>query len=947
MTVTTLLERDVEAAALGRALEATSKGAGRLCVIQGPAGIGKSTLLDEVRRQANDLPFRVRIARGAELEREISLGVVRQLVEEPVRRATDVERATLLAGAAALAAPVLFLTNDPVAASTVDIADRRAPVIHGLYWLTANLAAHVPLLLAVDDAQWADAASLRFLVYLSRRIEGLPILVVATVRTGERVADADALAELTLAHDASVLNPQPLTGAAVRSLIRGAMHEEPDETFVTACRDATGGVPFLLRELLRELAAAAVSPTAASADSVTQVTSQTVAHATLLRLARLSPAAAPVAKSVAVLGRDADPRRVARISDVPQDAVLRARDALVQAGVLRAGPPMRFEHPIVMASVYEAMGRGERSLAHAAAAQLLAEEGGDVEAVASHLLATEPGIITDATAALYAAAGAARARGAPESAVAYLQRGLREQVTTVRRAQLLHALAEARSVTRDPRSIDSFREALRLSGEDRERGQIALDLVETLMVARQWDAALADIDRSLDELGSRDAETSACLEVFRAQIRAYDARFVEQFESDQPHLAAIARREGRAGRLMASLLAACAVARGAPAPDVVALSRRALEGGDLMRSADAESWGPYAAAPLAWLGIPDEALAAADEMREAAQQRGSVYGYLRGTALHALALGRLGDLRGAEGDVRAAFELAREGDLMYGALLLLCWSVDALLERPQLDDVAATLEATDVTPELDGTYLGAWLLETRGRLRLSRGRREAACDDLRRCGALMTSFRTFNPILSPWRSAYALAMPENERATARRLVDEEIELAKAAGTRAAEAVATRTAGLLERGEAAVELLRQSHEIAVQADAPLEAARALVALGATMRRSGQRAAAAEPLRQGLDAAHRCGADRLAQSAETELRTLGHRPRRRALFGVDALTPSELRVAREAARGMSNREIAQSMFVTTKTIETQLSSAYQKLAIRGRDALAAALEPSTPD
>lgn len=947
MTAGMLLERETEAAALREALDAASRGAGTLCLIQGPAGIGKTALLDDVRRQADDLRFRVRAARAAELERDIALGVVRQLVEEPVRRATDAERTALLAGAAGLAAPVLFLADDPSAVSTVDTADRRAPVVHGLYWLTANLAAQAPLLLAVDDVQWADAASLRFLVYLSRRLEGLPILVVATIRTGERAADADALAELTLAPTTNVLNPQPLTAAAVRNLVRGAMCDDPDDTFVTACRDATGGVPFLLAELIRELAAGRVSPTAAAAAAVMHVTSETVAHATLLRLARLSPAAAPVAKSVAILGRDADVRRVARIAEVPEDEVLRARDALVQAGLLRAGAPMRFEHPIVMASVYDAMGSGERSLAHATAAQLLAEEGADAEAVASHLLATEAGIVTDASAALQAAASAARARGAPESAAAYLQRAIKEPGTSAARAQLFHSLAQAQSVTRDPRSIDSFREALRLSGDERERGRIALDLVESLMVARRWDAALADIDRALDELGSGDVETSSSLEVFRAQIMAYDTRLVVRFESDQPHLADIARREGRAGRLMAALLAACAVARGAPAPEVIALSRRALDGGHLMRSADAESWGPYAAAPLAWLGMPDDALTAADAMREAAQQRGSVYGYVRGTALHALALGRRGDLRGAEGDVRAAFELARDGELIYGALLLLCWSVDALLERPQLDDVAATVEATEVTPELDGTYLGAWLLEARGRLRLSRGAREAARDDLQRCGALMTAFHTFNPILSPWRSAYALAMPENERTTARRLVDEEIELAKAAGMGAAEAVATRAAGFLERGEAGIELLRRSHDVAASADAPLETARTLVALGAALRRSGQRAAAVEPLRQGLDAAHRCGADRLAQSAELELRTLGHRPRRRALFGVDALTPSELRVAREAARGLSNREIAQSMFVTTKTIETQLSSVYQKLAIGGRDALAAALEPSSVD
>jgi DNA-binding CsgD family transcriptional regulator len=101
-----------------------------------------------------------------------------------------------------------------------------------------------------------------------------------------------------------------------------------------------------------------------------------------------------------------------------------------------------------------------------------------------------------------------------------------------------------------------------------------------------------------------------------------------------------------------------------------------------------------------------------------------------------------------------------------------------------------------------------------------------------------------------------------------------------------------------------------------------------------------------LREGLDLAHRCGAERLADRAEDELRTLGFRPRRRAIFGPDALTPSESRVARQAARGMSNREIAQSLFVTIKTVETQLSSAYQKLEILGREELASMFDEASP-
>jgi hypothetical protein len=110
-----------------------------------------------------------------------------------------------------------------------------------LFWLVANIAADTPLLLAVDDLQWSDAASLRFLVYLARRLEGLPIFVVATIRTGEPVADSDALRELTLATAARVAHPQPLSSTAVWTMAHQALSGEPDPGFVSACREATGG----------------------------------------------------------------------------------------------------------------------------------------------------------------------------------------------------------------------------------------------------------------------------------------------------------------------------------------------------------------------------------------------------------------------------------------------------------------------------------------------------------------------------------------------------------------------------------------------------------------------------------------------------------------------------------------------------------------------------------
>jgi DNA-binding NarL/FixJ family response regulator len=116
---------------------------------------------------------------------------------------------------------------------------------------------------------------------------------------------------------------------------------------------------------------------------------------------------------------------------------------------------------------------------------------------------------------------------------------------------------------------------------------------------------------------------------------------------------------------------------------------------------------------------------------------------------------------------------------------------------------------------------------------------------------------------------------------------------------------------------------------------------LVDLGAALRRTNERAAAREPLREGLDLAHQCGAKLLAERAEQELEASGARPRRRVLSGVDALTPSERRVAEMAARGLSNRDIAQELFLSIRTIENQLRQVYLKLDVAGRKGLPAAM------
>ena len=171
-----LFDREAELGRLRGLLDDVRTGTGRLAVVTGAPGVGKTALLEEFLAIASNSGFRELHARCGEFEQDFTLGVVRQLVEPVVSKLGDAERERVLAGPAARAAATL---EQP--ASTESVAE--LDLFHGLYWLCANLSSEAPLVIAVDDAQWGDAASLQWLRYLARRIDQLPVLIVLTTAT--------------------------------------------------------------------------------------------------------------------------------------------------------------------------------------------------------------------------------------------------------------------------------------------------------------------------------------------------------------------------------------------------------------------------------------------------------------------------------------------------------------------------------------------------------------------------------------------------------------------------------------------------------------------------------------------------------------------------------------------------------------------------------------------
>ncbi len=272
----------------------------------------------------------------------------------------------------------------------------------------------------------------------------------------------------------------------------------------------------------------------------------------------------------------------------------------------------------------------------------------------------------------------------------------------------------------------------------------------------------------------------------------------------------------------------------------------------------------------------------------------------------------------------------------------LCVVIDSLADQGRVNEGEALLGEHGMDGELAPNLFSVLLLLARGRLRAAAGNDVQARADLEEALRWIRFSRGLWPQACDACVALVPVLRNlGDDDAARAAAEQAMQAATAAQSRRRLGGALRVAGLLEGGKRGLELLRQAADELAESPALLWRAQAFVDLGAALRRDGQAVSARPVLRDGMELAHRCGATPLADRAEEELRAAGGRPRRRAGVGADALTTSERRVAELAAVGTSNKEIAQSLFVTLRTVEMHLSNAYSKLEIRSRHELATAL------
>jgi DNA-binding CsgD family transcriptional regulator len=944
---TLLLEREAQVAALEALADGARSGGGRFAVIEGSAGIGKTRLLAEARAIAGSAGMRVLAARGGELESEFTYGIVRQLFEPLLASAAPDLRAELLSGPAARMEPLFGASQ--LAASRAASAEGSFAIVHGLYWLAANVAFQQPTLFAIDDLHWADTPSLRWLLYLTRRLDGVPLLVAAGTRPPEGEGrDPTLVAELITDPEAAAIRPEPLGRASIAVLARELHDLEPDEAFCAALETATGGNPLFIGAVLDAVAREGTRPTAEHVPRLLEIGAQGVSRAVGLRLARLPPEALALLRAASIFGDGTKLRQAATLAGVQASKLGPAAAILVRLDLLRREDPLEFFHPVVRSAVYETLDVIERDAAHRSAAELLLQADAPPESAAGHLLRIAPGADAFVVSTLRQAAERALAEGAAEVAVGYLTRALDERMDPAARAEVLVELGFAERRTNGPAAADHLRAGLELIVDRSRRCAVALELGRALWFTDRIAEALAVFQQALDEVDRKqDPDLYELLVGELISSAWWNPQTYPIAEAAIGELDLDALHGGLGSEILLGTMAHYEGRLGLHRERAIELARRALATGNLFASGSIAFY--YAVNVLAKSGSLDEAVSTFNQAVAQARRRGDIFN----VAFMLMWRGKWqtdrGDLRAAVADLREALDLCVAHGMLVAWPYTIGFLAQALLEQGEADEAARVIDQGDFPEQLPLDQVHPiYFRLVRGRLRIDTGSPARGVEELLQVGETTRLVPYDNPSIVPWRSWAAEGLRVLDRNDeARALADEELAIARRWGDPRAIGASLRVLGLVEGGTAGIGLLREAFEVLAGSEARLEHARALVDHGAALRRANQRTAARELLREGVDLAQKLGAFGLADQANDEIAATGARPRKILQTGLDALTASERRVAQLAADGMSNKEIAQALFVTIKTVEVHLSHAYRKLEISSRTQLDTALltpEPS---
>jgi DNA-binding CsgD family transcriptional regulator len=915
-----LVERDLERELLESLVEETLGGRGGGARVLGAAGLGKTAIGQWLARYATDRGARAWLTSAGQLESRVPFGVVRRLLDRPVRELGEESRSRLERGPARLALAHLWSGAYTEAGEPPGPGD----MTHSLGWLFEELVeAGSPVVVVVDDAQWADEESLLFLGLLHERLAGLAAAVVVLARD-EVTERSPALATLIAVRDAPVLRLEPLTPRGVDTVLSETWARVQAEA-AAAVSEVTGGNPFLLHALADALAEVSDSIDAALVRSIVP---ESVVDLMVARLTSLPTDDQALARALAVLDTASLPRAAA-LAGLEHTAAAAAADGLRRAGLLAEESVLRFRHALLRSAVYALIGAETRDRLHRDAARLLATAAApDRAGAAAHLLSTTGAGDPWAVDLLRSAAAEAVALGAPQSAVALLARAVDEPAGADELAAVTFELGQAQLRTFDPACATTLARSYALATDPSDRAARALVLASAYGFAGRHAEAADVLAAAGADIAGLDRELELTL---FASWAAVALLLPDRAAEATRRLAEVGDLDGRTAgeRLVIIQQLYVAASTNQPAPVIRALAARVI--GDWESAEQHPETGDWVWPRLfvGRIGDYEAVRRHTDAGLERAEASGSVVGMIAANFVRGFTEFDAGSFAIAEQHYRAMLE-HHDGGLLIQ--LLGHSGLAQTLSRQGRHREAREILAQFPEELAPGTpSSGAALIwHARAVVAHAEGDHQRAFAAAEQLRALLTGLSADSPTWVSWRPLAidplrslgrideARTLAAEHLATCRRsevphLVGEALCLLGTVAEDPAEGIR-----LAQQGVALLDGTGSRYRLGTCS----------LALGSMLRRSGRKVEAREHLRTAIEVLTECGAVSAADFAGDELAATGARmvradPRR--------LTPSERRVAELAVQGLNNREIALRLHVSRKTVETHLSAVYRKLGL----------------
>ena len=996
VVVQSLLERSKEIAIFLEAIQTTEDlGEGRSMLIEGPAGIGKTTLISQFQTLAADQGLKVYRVSAHDLESEFAFGIVRQMTQQlfedsPIQLHFPPGQHT-----ATSQDKNLPISNQPPvfeSGHTATSQDKNLPiritqdVIYDLYQFAAEHFRTYRSVLLLDDIHWADEASLRFLSFLVRRLANIPLVLAMSAR-GKEEWDFPRYRS-ALVQDASTthLTIPPLSFEAVIEFIEILAGTKSDLEFSEKCWRISGGNPFYLRELLATKLDGNVETSSQDLTTLNSYKLDAIITSLEDRLNKLPANSRSLAYALAVLGDRSPSLQLASLSKVEPRDLARTVDQLRAVRILAPSNQIEFLHPIVKMAIYSSIPIGHREELHKQAAEITFQDQSPSEVSAAHILHVSPKSYNYSLSILEQATKEALSRGAPESCVKYLNRALEEEIEPAKRFTLLYELGYTEALARLPEAENHLMEVINLSPDPNARLRSARVLWSSSSFDGRSGEGLSLLRDALSQSENADPELIEWVDLELARAtRSWRPTASEGVHRILALEERISNKHSNYAKVAYGLLAYNALLSNQPAKNVLELVSKALP---IDSSPESQSESQLLELPLytmIYCDAFDLAHKTITNYSDLISRQGFALGKIKAELWSSFNYLRQGNLLMADELLSKSLAGSIDHSWLFGQAASQLWLAEIAIERGNLKEAKQYHKAIYmlVAPdrEIDNKGWADHILSGRAHNNLAQGKLLEAIDEVLLAGRRHNEFLAFCPSELQWRSLAALgchklanqplssrsktsksdnhspdqtetlaslsyAVSSNTKVSADSLMQqaaslatEEVELAHQFGAPRALGIALRTHGYVVGSEASY---KESLQVLSTSGAQLELARTQCVYAKSLMQLGRSDDARALFESSLEIARTSGASHLVKQIVFGLKATGGKPKYSKPLRETRLTSGELKVAHLAAKGLGNLDIARSLYISRRTVETHLYNIYRKLNITTRSELQSCLE-----